>query len=72
MKKENIYKLLYIVGIFLIVGFVIRLGIDYFKYDNFNNSAPFYIYILIRSVEFIVPSIIIFIIRKVMQIKSLK
>lgn len=72
MKKENIYKLLYIVGIFLIVGFVIRLGIDYFKYDNFNNSAPFYIYILIRSVEFIVPSIIIFIIGKVMQIKSLK
>lgn len=72
MKKENIYKFLYIVDIFLIVGFVIRLGIDYFKYDNFNNSAPFYIYILIRSVEFIVPSIIVFIIGKVMQIKSLK
>ena len=30
MKKENIYKFLYAVCIFLIVGFTIRLGVDYF------------------------------------------
>lgn len=50
MKKENIYKFLYVVCIFLIVGFAIRLGADYFKYDNINNSAPFYTLIIERLV----------------------
>lgn len=61
MKKENIYKFLYAVCIFLIVGFIIRLSVDYFKYDNINNSIPFYILIIERTVEFILPSIILFI-----------
>ena len=42
MKKENIYKILYAISIILIIGFAIILGIDYSKYDNINNSAPFY------------------------------
>ncbi len=62
MKKENIYKFLYAVCIFLIVGFIIRLSVDYFKYDNINNSIPFYILIIERTVEFILPSIILFIV----------
>ena len=41
--------------IFLIIGVVIRLGVYYFKYDNTNNSAPFYDFIIERIVEFIVP-----------------
>lgn len=61
MKKENIYKFLYVVCIFLIVGFIIRLSVDYFKYDNINNSIPFYILIIERTIEFILPSIILFI-----------
>ncbi len=72
MKKENIYKFLYIVCIFLIIAFAIRLGVDYFKYDNTNNSAPFYAFIIERVVEFIVPSIIIFIIGKAMKEKYCK
>ena len=67
MKKENIYKFLYAVSIFLIIVFTIRLGVDYFKYNNLNNSAPFYTFIIIRMVEFIIPSIIVFIIGKVMK-----
>lgn len=62
MKKENIYKFLYAVSIFLIIIFFIRLGIDYLNYDIYNNSAPFYAYIIERVVEFIVPSIILFIV----------
>ncbi len=72
MKKENIYKFLYAVCIFLIIGFAVRLGVDYFKYDNTNNSAPFYAFIIERVVEFIVPSIIIFIVGKVMKKKYSK
>lgn len=72
MKKENIYKFLYAVCIFLSVGFVIRLGADYFKYDNINNSTPFYTFIIERVVEFIIPSIIVFIVGKVMKKKYSK
>ena len=72
MKNENIYQFLYVVCIFLIVGFAIRLGADYFKYDNINNSAPFYTLIIERLVEFILPSIIVFIVGKVMKKKYSK
>lgn len=72
MKKEDIYKFFYTVCIFLIVGFAIILGVDYFKYDNTNNSAPFYIFIIERVVEFIVPSIVVFIVGKVMKKKYSK
>ena len=69
MKKENIYKFLYVVSIFLIIGFAIKLGVDYFKYDSYNNSAPFYVFIIQRVVEFIIPSIIVFIIAKIAKKK---
>ena len=72
MKKENIYKFLYAVSTFLIIGFTIRLGVDYFKYDNLNNSAPFYTFIIARMIEFIIPSIIVFIIGKVIKKKYAK
>lgn len=72
MKKENIYKFLYAVCMFLIVGFAIRLGADYLKYNNINNSAPFYTFIIERTVEFILPSIIVLIVGKVMKKKYSK
>ncbi len=72
MKKENIYKFLYAVSVFLIIGFVIRLGVDYFKYNTHSNSAPFYAFVIERIVEFIIPSIIIFIVAKVVKKKYSK
>lgn len=65
MKKENIYKFLYVVSVFLIIGCAIRLGVDYFKYDTHSNSAPFYVFIIQRVIEFIIPSIIVFIVAKI-------
>ena len=76
MKKENIYKFLYIASALLIVGFAIRFGVDIFKYDSYKNSAPLYAYALVRTVEFIVPSIIVFvaaiICKKKFQTKRIK
>lgn len=69
MKKENIYKILYAISVILLITFVIILGIDYFNYDKINNSAPFYTFILVRILEFVVPSIIIAIIAKVVKKK---
>lgn len=70
--KKIFYKFLYAVSIFLIVVFAIRLGIDYFQYDDAVNSAPFYTFIIERFVEFVVPSIIIFIVGTMMKKKCSK
>ena len=71
IKKENVYKFLYIVAIFLIIGFIIRLGADYFKYYEIY-TLPFYYYIIERFLEFIVPSIIIFILARLIKKKYVK
>ena len=72
MQKKNIYKLLYTISILLIIAFVIILGVDYFKYDNLNSSTPFYVFVITRIVEFIIPSIVIFIIGTTMKNKYSK
>lgn len=59
--KNNIYKFLYFISILLIIGFIIFIVLDYLKYDV-SNSAPFYIFIIFRSIEFLLPSLICFII----------
>ena len=55
MKKENYYKILYVISAMSLLGFVIRLGADYYKYDYI--TIPFYI----RALEFILPGLLIFI-----------
>ena len=70
MKKENIYKFLYAISALLILGFVIRFGADIFKYDSYNDSAPLYAYAIIRVVEFIVPSVVVFIVGMIIKSKT--
>lgn len=53
-------KFLFLGSIILIVLFIIFVSIDYSNYNNLFNSAPFTAYVLIRSFEFILPSIILF------------
>ncbi len=72
MRKENINKLLYAISILLIIAFVIIIVADYFKYDNLNNSAPFYVFIITRMIEFIMPSVVIFIIGRMTKKKYSK
>ncbi len=62
MKKSlKVNRFLNVIGILLIIGFVIRLGVDYYNYQNTINSAPFYVFIIGRSVVFLLPSVICFI-----------
>lgn len=65
MKKQNVCKFLYIISALLLLGFFIRLGVDYSSYKFY--SAPFYFYFIIRVIEFIVPSSIIFAIAKITE-----
>ncbi|HBC85188.1 MAG TPA: hypothetical protein DCZ30_07365 [Clostridiales bacterium] len=71
MKKEISYKFLYGISILLIFIFIIILGVDYFKYDTHSNSSPFYAFIIVRMIEFIIPSIIVFVMGKIMK-KNMK
>lgn len=61
MKKENIYEFLYAVSAFLVIGFAIRFGVDIYKCNTGANSAPLYLFAIQRVIEFIVPSIIVFV-----------
>lgn len=70
MKKENYYKFMYILSILLVVGFAIGLLIDYYEYDSITTSAPFYVNIIIRGVEFILPSILVLIVGVICKRKS--
>ena len=69
MKKENWYKLLYICSGLLILGFCIGVAADYVRYDTMANSAPFYVFIMVRLLEFVLPSAILFIVAKVLKKK---
>lgn len=62
MKRDRIYKILYAVSVVLLVVFAIVLGVDYSRYRMY--SAPFYVYVISRAVEFVIPSIIVFVIAK--------
>ena len=68
MKK--ISKYLNILAIILVIIFLVMLAIDYFRYDSYSTSFPFYTYIILRGVEFLIPSIILFIISKILKNKK--
>ena len=72
MKNRNIYKFLYVISALLVFGFVICFGFDICKYDSYNGSAPLYAYAIIRIAEFIIPSVIVFIIGIVIKSKTKK
>ena len=68
MENRKICLFLYFISILLVIGFFIILGIDYSKYND-SQSAPFYITVITRGVEFIFPSVILLIIAKILKKK---
>ncbi len=62
MKKSNVHKFLFAISVLLVLGFVLRFGIDVLKYDSVSTGAPLYVYALVRAIEFVLPSIIVFIV----------
>ena len=63
MKKENIYKFLYLLSALLVAGFAIDTGVDIYKYNTggYLGSAPLSVYILINAVEYLLLSLAFFI-----------
>ena len=69
MKKENIYKLLYAVAALLVLGFAIHTIVDACRYDSMLTSFPFYAFLLINAVTYLVPSLIVFVLALIVKKK---
>ena len=61
MKKENIYKFLYLLSAIFVAAFAITFSIDAYQYsiDGYLGSAPLELYLYVRAIEFLLPSIIL-------------
>lgn len=62
-------KICNVTSIILLVAFGIKLLRDTYIYNTTLNSAPFYIWVVVDVIYFIVPAIILVIIGKVVQKK---
>ena len=63
MKKEIIYKLLYAISALLVIGFAIASAVDAYKYNTgaYLGSASLYLYILVNAIEYLLPSLAVFV-----------
>ena len=62
MKKENIHKFLYLLSAIFVAAFAITFSIDAYQYaiDGYLlGSAPLELYLYVRAIEFLLPSIIL-------------
>lgn len=62
MKNNKIALVCNIISICLVVGFVVKTVINYFQYSPLTNSAPFYAWIIINAIYFLLPALIVFVI----------
>lgn len=72
MKKQKCVTFLYSMSIILVVGFLVSVCVDYFTYDSTYNSAPFYVFIIVRGIEFILPVLPILIVATILKKKKNK
>ena len=61
MKRKNIHKFLYVISALLVLGFAIHTIVDACRYDSMLTSFPFYAFIIVHAVEYLLPSLIVFI-----------
>ena len=69
MKKKKISKILDILSAILTLVFVVKVVIDYITYKTALNSAPFYLWIIIDAIYFLVPVCVLEIIKMVFKRK---
>lgn len=73
-RMENLLrkdKILNAAAILLVLGFIIRVAADYYKYQNdIINSEPFSLFVFARSIEFLLPGIICLIIARYLKKSS--
>lgn len=70
MKRVNAITICYTLSTLLFLGFMINTIIDYHRHNSTLNSAPFYIWIIVNIIYFIVPATITFTIGIVLKKKQ--
>ena len=70
MKKIKGTKVCHSLSVLLVIGFIINTIIDYSRYNSTLNSAPFYLWIIVNAICFIVPAIIVFVVGLVIKKKT--
>lgn len=68
LKKIKSYHVLYTISIILILLFIAFLTYDCATYNR-ANSAPIQIFAIVRMLEFFLPSVIIYIIARILHKK---
>ena len=56
MKKIGAHKLLYGAGGMMVLGFLIHLAVDYHQYRSALNSAPFWLWICVDAIIWLIPA----------------
>ena len=69
-EKNRIAKMCHIVSPVLFACFPAKTIVDYTRYSDTLNSAPFYVWILANALYFIIPAILVFAVGLVMKKKS--
>ena len=70
MKKFNGATVCYGLSLLLFVAFVVHTIVDYSRYNTTLNSAPFYVWIFVNAVYFVLPAILLLLIGFVIRKKS--
>lgn len=68
--KKKIPMICNLVSIVLLIVFIIKSIVDYNQYSTTLNSAPFYVWILVNALYFIIPAIVMSVIGFIMKKKQ--
>ena len=60
MSKPPAHKLLYGASVLMVLGFVVHLLVDYCRYQKTFTSAPFWIWILVDALVWLIPALLAF------------
>ncbi len=69
--KKYISRVLYILIVLLCITFVVKTIVDYGNYTQ-ANSAPFYVFILVNAIVYLFPSIVAYVIARILTSKKEK
>ena len=74
MKRKTVCKILYVASALLLLLFLTASCIDAYKYYTgiYLGSAPFYLYLLLRGVQLLLPCFLTFIIAVIVKKKCEK
>lgn len=62
MKQKSATIICNLISVLLMIAFFVKSIADYVQYSSSLNSAPFYIWIVVNAIYFIVPAMIVFVI----------